>query len=216
MKKFILFALLALLLPSSAWSYDVGEIFTANIGTEESPYYMRFQRINDYYGIPQCIVYGEEGYPAIDPERAGQNGDGVLTIPEEVDNITISNIGSYAFASCTGLSGDLVIITSVVINSRALGNRIIIITIGKYAFYNCTSLQQVISYGNYVDLEDHVFEGCSNLERFSCKIGDIPSYAFANCSSLKTIETEHYKELSAIEECAFYNCYFSHYGLLYP
>jgi len=127
MKKFILFALLALLLPSSAWSYDVGEVFTANIGTEESPFYMRFKLMTQEL----CYIYGEEGNPTIDPESAGPNGDGVLYIPGTVDNIIIKDIGSYAFAECHN-------ITSVVIESRS-GNYSSL-WIGEYAFYNCTSL----------------------------------------------------------------------------
>ena len=194
MKKFILFALLALLLPSSAWSYDVGEVFTANIGTEESPFYMRFKLMTQEL----CYIYGEEGNPAIDPESAGQKGDGELIIPGTVDNIIIKDIGSYAFAECHN-------ITSVVIESRSVNYSSL--WIGEYAFYNCTSLRQVNSDSwALVDLSEHSFEGCSNLERFSCRIGGVPSYAFANCSSLKTIETEHYNELLSIGECAFYNC----------
>jgi hypothetical protein len=191
MKKFILFALLALLLPSSAWSYDVGEIFTANVGTEESPYYMRFKKSTQQ----RCVIYGEEGNPAIDPESAGQNGDGVLTIPWQVDNLIIEEICSYAFAECLK-------ITSVVIEGRSIP-----FTIGEYAFFHCTSLQKVISTSVFsnVWLESHAFDGCSNLERYSCSSDRVPSYAFANCSSLKTIETE-YNELSYIGECAFYNC----------
>lgn len=199
MKKFILFALLALLLPSSAWSYDVGEVFTANIGTEESPYFMRFKRFGtDYDGTPLCVIYGEEGNPAIDPESAGQKGDGVLTIPGTVDNMIIEDIGNYAFAECHN-------ITSVVIESRQ--GKYASITIGEYAFYNCTSLQQVSSNPfDLVSLSEHAFEGCSNLERYSCRSGSIPSYAFANCCSLKTIEDSHSNELYGIGECAFYNC----------
>ena len=192
MKKFILFALLALLLPSSAWSYDVDEVFTANVGTEESPYYMRFKKSTQ----ERCVIFGEEGNPAIDPESAGQNSDGVLTIPEKVDDLIITGTNSYAFAECHK-------ITSVVIE----GSQDYFL-IGEYAFSHCTSLQQVISSSDFrkVYLSAHAFDGCSNLESYSCKSDRVPSYAFANCSSLKTIETEHYKELSAIEECAFYNC----------
>ena len=195
MKKFILFALLALLLPSSAWSYDVGEVFTANIGTEESPYYMRFKKISERF----CVIYGEKGNPAIDKESAGPNGDGFFYL-SEVDNMVIAGISSYAFANCSN------------IHSLQIENWYHEIEIGEYAFYNCGNLEIIAINSNssgICALSPHVFDGCVNLVNSLIRTNYIPEYAFANCRSLEYVSFMDVSDMSrqlVIGERAFYNC----------
>lgn len=191
MKKFILFALLALLLPSSAWSYDVGEVFTANIGTEESPYFMRFKRIETYDGdVPKCVVYGEEGNPAIAKESAGPQNNGYFYIPSSIEGMRVVGISSYAFAECQNIKS--VSISYYFDNIRKIWYDISF-SIGDYAFYNCSQLQSFsatseIGYSEYFEYDyenqDYYYYLYDMFHNVPVSVGD---YAFYNCSSLRNL-----------------------------
>lgn len=71
----------------------------------------------------------------------GTAATGELVIPESVEYLgvlfPVTEIGSYAFENCTGLTGSLVIPNSVV-------------TINSYAFFGCTGFTGTLTIGNSV------------------------------------------------------------------
>lgn len=180
MKKFILFALLALLLPSSAWSYEVDEVFEVNIGTENSPYYMRFKCLGE---DNLCIVYGEQGNPAVDMESAGPKGNGIITIPSSVEGMTVVGISSWAFAECQNIKN--VGISYRYDNYDEFLNSYwqigITFSIGDYAFYNCYELTSFSATNVFDDLDYSFYH---KVESVPVEVGN---YAFFNCSSLQEL-----------------------------
>ncbi len=112
--------------------------FTANtIEGVEMTFYSR----ND----GTCYVYAPlSSIPSIDINTTGK-----ITIPEEVEGLQVTSIGSYAFNNCTG-------ITEVIVPNG-------VETIGYSAFRGCTALSKV-SLGNSVkSLDSQVFDGCTSL-----------------------------------------------------
>ena len=91
-----------------------------------------------------------------------------IVIPEKIDGITITSIGSYAFCQCVSLLniiipdsveniGTYAFMDSSSLTSVTIGNRVK--SIGSYAFYNCTALTEIyynaiecadFKYGDYV------------------------------------------------------------------
>jgi hypothetical protein len=69
---------------------------------------------------------------------------GTLNLPS-----TLTSIGSYAFADCSGL-------TSVTIPGS-------VTSIGSYAFYACSGLTSVTIPGSVTSIGEYAFAGCSNL-----------------------------------------------------
>lgn len=74
-----------------------------------------------------------------------------LTIPENINDMQIKEIGENAFWGCTSL-------TKIII---PLGME----TIGNGAFINCTSLKEVILPASVLFIGKDSFKGCSNLEK---------------------------------------------------
>ena len=112
---------------------------------------------------------------------------GVYAISENV-----TEIGNYAFFSCSGL-------TNVTIPES-------VTSIGNYAFAGCLGLQSVTVPGNGTNIGSAAFVSCDNLK--SVTLGDgvegIGSMAFANCSSLESITIPG--NVTSIGSFAFYNC----------
>ncbi len=109
------------------------------------------------------------------------------TIPESV---TI--IGPYAYAYCTGLS-------SITIPET-------ITSIGEYAFCRCDFLTSAII-GNHVEsLGDYAFSGCQELANLTLGNGlqSIGEYTFQYCKSLKKLSIP--ENVNGIGKMAFYYC----------
>jgi hypothetical protein len=94
---------------------------------------------------------------------------GSCTIPN-----TVTNIGNFAFDSCSGL-------TSVTIPNG-------VINIGCYAFLGCRSLTGVAIPGSVNIIREHAFENCSSLTNLTMGANVyrsyIQDYAFASCTNL--------------------------------
>lgn len=115
-----------------------------------------------------------------------------IVIPEEIDNITVSGIGDYAFCNCTD-------ITSLTLPEN-------ITNIGNYAFAGCTSLTNVNIPHNVTYISENTFRNCSSLKNITIpnSITNIGKYAFYNCYSLESIENS--LNLKNIDCYAFAMC----------
>jgi len=71
----------------------------------------------------------------------------------------VTSIGSYAFASCSGL-------TSVTIPNS-------VTSIDEYAFYGCSGLTSVTIPNSVTSIGDRAFYGCSGLTSIHC-LGTTP------------------------------------------
>lgn len=128
-----------------------------------------------------------------------------LTIPDG-----ITNIASCAFYNYCEL-------TSVEIPDS-------VTSIGNYAFSNCSNLESITIPDN-LTINKTTFSGCNNLknatlpttaitylptnpkitlEKVILTVGEIPSYAFYGCPSLKSVEIRD--KVTAIGEAAFREC----------
>lgn len=102
--------------------------------------------------------------------------DNVLTV---TFNPTVSSIGSYAFADCVGIRGDLVL-------SETLNN------IGEYAFKGCTGITSLEIKGNPV-LGDAAFDGCTGLRNLILPVstnaaGNTSRPIFRGCTGLRELK----------------------------
>jgi hypothetical protein len=90
---------------------------------------------------------------------------------------TVTNIGNFAFDSCSDL-------TSVAISNG-------VITIGCYAFRACRGLTSMTIPGNVNIIRDHAFEECTSLTNVTIDAnanrGSIRNYAFASCTNLLAV-----------------------------
>lgn len=104
-------------------------------------------------------------------------------------------IGNSAFEGCTSL-------INISWENAATA------TMGNSAFKGCTSLADFCC-GKLEQIGDSCFEGCTALRTFSAEsaglrqVADIGKYAFANCTSLKSVNGSWTKRLG---EMAFLNC----------
>ena len=73
-----------------------------------------------------------------------------LTLPIEYNGKSVTNIGDYAFCSCTGL-------TSVVIGNS-------VTSIGNYAFYGCGGITSITIPNNVTKIGNYAFSYCSALK----------------------------------------------------
>lgn len=139
-----------------------------------------------------------------------------FTIPEKIDNVTITKIEKNAFKEETQI--EKIIIPDTVIS------------IGESAFYGCSNLKEVKLSNNITILADNVFEKCTLLSKINIptnlrQIGNCAFYkceklenlilpntitsigylAFCQCASLKTINFP--EMLKEIGSSAFDDCY---------
>jgi len=139
-----------------------------------------------------------------------------LVIPNSV-----TNIGSYAFIYCSGLTsvtipnsvtsiGNSAFIYCSGLTSVTIPNSVT--SIGNYAFEDCTGLTSVTIPNSVKTIGTYAFSGCENL--LSVKIGDgctaIPNRLFYNCKSLKEVvigTPEAGDNLSSIDLNAFPDLY---------
>ena len=116
---------------------------------------------------------------------------GTLTIPNSVDSI-----GNYAFRGCSGLSGDLIIPNSVTF-------------VGGYAFRYCTSLTSVTIGNAVTTFGDGSFQDDStltvvNFNATNCSSMGRANYpVFQSCPALTTLNIGN--NVENIPPFAFYN-----------
>ena len=138
-----------------------------------------------------------------------------LTIPVEINGITVSSVGDYGFSKCTTLNSITIPANIKTIGKYAfqkctgLVNATIPATVdsvGDYAFYNCTSLMYVTIAEGVDSLGEGVFYNCVSLQEAAIPDSAVSmgSYAFYNCTSLSDVAIGN--SLKAINEYSFYNC----------
>ena len=116
-----------------------------------------------------------------------KNGKGVIEFESEV-----KSIGTYAFKSCSSLTG-ITIPNSVT-------------SIATYAFYECSALVDVIIPESVTKINDFAFSRCSSLKNICIPSGvkRIGGDAFSQCSSLTSITIP--ESVTSIGNWAFYVC----------
>ena len=138
-----------------------------------------------------------------------------LTIPVEINGITVSSVGDYGFSECTTLNSITIPANIKTIGKYAfqkctgLVNATIPATVdsvGDYAFYNCTALMYVTIAEGVDTLGEGVFYNCVSLQEAAIPDSAVSmgGYAFYNCTSLSDVAIGN--SLKAIEEYSFYNC----------
>ena len=139
-----------------------------------------------------------------------------LTIPNSV-----TSIGSYAFGSCSGLTGSLIIPNTVTsIGSSAFSNcsgftgsltiPSTVASIGSSAFNNCSGFTGDLIIPNSVtSIGSNAFRGCSGFTgslTIPNSVTLIGSYAFYNCRGFTGSLTIP-NSVTSLDGSAFYNCY---------
>lgn len=120
---------------------------------------------------------------------------GAVIIPpflEYMGGKMVTDIGSSAFESCTGL-------TSVTIPQS-------VVSIGSAAFFYCTSLTNVTIPDSVASIGSSVFSGCIGLTSITIpdSVGSIGGYTFGECSALTNIVIGN--GVNSIGEELFYGC----------
>ena len=137
-----------------------------------------------------------------------------ITIPQNIDEFTITSIGAKAFSNCPDLQSVSIPATIKSIDKTAFKgcNNIKTLTydtdsLGQ-SFAGCNSLETVIVGNNVTIITNGTFEDCSNMR--SATVGTlvktIGDRAFANCSELREL-TIVSSVLSNIGKEAFRGCY---------
>ena len=98
-----------------------------------------------------------------------------LTLPIEYNGKSVTNIGDYAFYSCTEL-------TSVTIPNS-------VTSIGNYAFYGCSGITSIEIPNNVTSIGNFAFYDCEGLTDATIgnSVTSIGSQAFGYCSALKSV-----------------------------
>jgi len=152
------------------------------------------------YSDSTLIIYGSG-------DMADYAGGGAANQPwksywDKIKTVTIgdsvTNIGVYAFLSCTTLTAVTIpnSVTSIkdcaFVSCRVLASIILpnsVTTIGNGAFNGCYSLTSITIPENVTIIREEAFNDCSSLSSVSIgsSVTNIGDYAFYNCSSLTAI-----------------------------
>ncbi len=162
-----------------------------NIKMEGNPiYYSKNLYIND---VPLTDLVIPDGVTEISTAFAYDTCITSVTIPESV-----TNIGAYAFAECSGLTsitipnsvttiGDHAFSGCSGLTAATIGSSVT--SIGSSAFASCTGLSTITIPNSVTTIGDHAFSGCSGLTAATIGSGvtSIGNSAFASCTGLTTI-----------------------------
>ena len=144
----------------------------------------------------QAATYGSLTYTVSNDEvtitYCDTSVSGALTIPETIDGLPVTCIGTEAFFYCTGL-------TAVTIPEG-------VVTIDDLAFAACSSLTDVTIPDSVTSVGDETFAECGSLRNVIVGDGvqELGSTCFGYCSNLTTITLPG--GLTAIGSSAFAGC----------
>ena len=152
------------------------------------------------------ITVGEINYTVLTVPSGGKDGEvevgpyqdasGYISIPAAITNgentYTVTSIGDYAFANCSGL-------TSVTIPDG-------VTSIGDYAFYFCLRLTSVTIPDGVTTIGEYAFSHCTGLTSVTIPDGvtTIGEYAFSYCTGLTSVTIPG--SVTSIGNDAFYFC----------
>lgn len=159
--------------------------FSLNAAAETDNQNYAIKSMNDY----QYTIYEEKNTIEI----VRYTGDSKsISIPETIENMNVTSIGTAAFANLSAL-------TSVSMPDT-------ILTIEKAAFSSCSSLTQISLSKNLQTIGDSAFSDCTALK--SLHIPDsttmIGNYAFANCKGIESLDFS--SSIAKIGNYAFLGC----------
>ncbi len=140
---------------------------------------------NAIYSSNNGILYSKDGTNLI---YAPCNSiSGTFAVPSGV-----TAINTYAFNSCTGMTG--------------ISFPVDTITIGDYAFMSCTGLRSITFGTNIASIGNYAFAWCDGLTTitFQNNMKSIGESAFQFCTNLKTITFND--GVTSIGASAFYQC----------
>lgn len=102
---------------------------------------------------------------------------GAVTIPSQVNNLPVTVIGNWAFASAAGFS-----VTSLTIPEG-------VVTIGSMAFYYCTGLRSVTMPSSLRSIGESAFTHCTSLSSITIPNGvaTLGNAAFGSCAGLSRV-----------------------------
>ena len=135
-------------------------------------------------------------YTSIDGLLVDKNKTKIIDIPQAITKISIpdsfTSIEAYAFSECTKL-------TSITIPDS-------VNSIGSSAFSGCNSLEELTLPSLFDQEISYYFNSSvpSSLKKVTINSGDIPGYAFSNCSSLTSITIGN--NVTSIGDSAFRGC----------
>ena len=130
---------------------------------------------------------------ATDVSITGYTGTGgVVTIPDTINSLPVTSIGSQAFRLKTSL-------TSLTIPNS-------VTSIAASAFQYCTGLTNLTIGSGVTSIGDYAFEGCSGLTSLTIGSGvtSIGGYAFQSCRGLTSVTIPN--SVTSIGRQVFYNC----------
>jgi uncharacterized repeat protein (TIGR03803 family) len=125
-----------------------------------------------YYSAPYAYSINADNTVTI----TGYTGPGgAVAIPSEINNLSVTSIGTNAFEGSTNL-------TSVIIPDG-------VTNIGDSAFADCTNLTSVTIGNSVTNIGDYAFEYCSALTNVTINYGvtSIGEGAFLGCSGLTNL-----------------------------
>lgn len=147
--------------------------------------------------------------------KGGNVYTGNLTVPQKLGGFTVTQIGSYAFQDCIGLTGVTLPNTLTSIGYEAFYGctaltRIVLPNTVTYmdsdVFRNCSSLTSVTLSTALTSISYGMFYGCSSLTAVNIPSGvtSIGSYAFSGCTKLQNVTLP--SALETINDQTFFNC----------
>lgn len=106
--------------------------------------------------------------------QCSKDARGEITIPDNINGVTVNTIAEEAFKDCTG-------ITAVTIPESVL-------KVNEYAFSGCTSLKTVKNRADLQWVADYAFSNCKSLEGFLNPVFVQGANVLRGCTSLKSLE----------------------------
>lgn len=141
---------------------------------------------------------------------------GVVNIPDSVNGLPVTGIGTNAFFGCAGLNsvtipgsvisiGDYAFEDCTGLNQITLGTNVA--SIGKGVFWNCYSLNSVTIPDAVTNLGDYAFDYCYNMTSVTIGNGvtSIGTNTFFECASLDSVAIPD--SVTSIGYGAFFNCF---------